>query len=162
MYKKCVRTLVPFLGPIFCATFSLGIYPQEWKDSCTVIIQKQGKPDYTSPNTYRPIALLCTIAKILSPCITTELMQFAKIHQLLPNTHFSCCTGCKTTDSLYYVTSHLHNTMDSKKAACALFLDIKGAFPSINLDHLVHDMRKCDVPKECTDWIHLKTGNQCT
>ena len=130
VYKNCATILVPHLGPIFRATFTLGIYPQEWKDSRTIVLRKQGKADYTSPNSYRPIALLCTIAKILSACIATELMQLSELHHLLPSTHFGCRAGRKTTDSLHYVTSQIHSAMDTKKAAAVLFLDIKGAFPS--------------------------------
>jgi hypothetical protein len=50
--KKCAHLLVPFLGPIFHATFSLKIYPTQWKQFNTVVLQKPGKKDYTSPNAY--------------------------------------------------------------------------------------------------------------
>ena len=162
VYKNCSSILVPFLGPIFRATFALSIYPQEWKDSRTLVLRKLGKPDYSNPNAYRPIALLRTIAKILSACIASELMQLAELHHLLPDTHFGCRAGRKTTDSLHYVTRKLHDAMDNKEAACVLFLDIKGAFPSINLDRLIHNMRKRGVPKEYTEWIRIKTENRRT
>lgn len=45
----------------------------------------------------------------------------------------------------------IHNDMDMKKAVVVLFLDIKGAFPSINLDKLVYNMHKQGIPKEYTD-----------
>ena len=45
----------------------------------------------------------------------------------------------------------IHNTMDMKKAVVVLFLDIKGAFPSINLDKLVYNMHKQGVPKKYMD-----------
>ncbi|ETW82615.1 hypothetical protein HETIRDRAFT_316313, partial [Heterobasidion irregulare TC 32-1] len=104
VYKNCASILVPFLGPIFHTTFSLGIYPQDWKDSQTLVLQKLGKLDYSNPNAYRPTALLRTITKILSACIASELMQLAELHHLLPDTHFGCRAGQKTTDSLHYVT----------------------------------------------------------
>ncbi|KAG2073154.1 hypothetical protein BDR04DRAFT_956352, partial [Suillus decipiens] len=31
IFCKCTTALVPFMGPIFRATFSLGIYPEQWK-----------------------------------------------------------------------------------------------------------------------------------
>ena len=37
-----------------------------------------------------------------------------------------------------------------------LFLDIKGAFPSVILECLIHDMRSRGIPEEYTGWIKRK------
>jgi hypothetical protein len=34
-----------------------------------------------------------------------------------------------------------------------LFLDVKGAFPSVDIQMLVHDMRMMGIPKEHTAWM---------
>jgi hypothetical protein len=44
----------------------------------------------------------------------------------------------------------------------ALFLDIKGAFPSVILERLIHNMRCRGVPKEYTDWIYEKVKGRIT
>ena len=84
-------------------------------------------------------------------CITTELMHFTEQHHLLPKIYFGCKVRRKPTNSLHYVMCKIHNDMDMKKAVVVLFLDIKGAFPSINLDKLVYNMHKQGIPKEYTD-----------
>ena len=43
---KCRDVLVPFLGPIYRATFALGVYPTAWKVTSTIALPKPGKPDY--------------------------------------------------------------------------------------------------------------------
>lgn len=55
------EVLVPYLGPIFCATHTLNYYPQEWAITETLILKKPGKPDYTSPSAWRPIVLNRTL-----------------------------------------------------------------------------------------------------
>jgi len=70
---KCADQLVPYLGPIFRATFRLCIYPETWKEFATVVLRKPSKADYTIPNAYRPIALLDVIAKVLSTCVKETL-----------------------------------------------------------------------------------------
>ena len=45
------------------------MYYDPWRESTTVIIRKPGKPDYSVPKAYRPIALLNTTAKLLSALI---------------------------------------------------------------------------------------------
>ncbi|CDO77096.1 hypothetical protein BN946_scf184473.g40 [Trametes cinnabarina] len=58
VYKHCADTLTPVLGTLFRATFVLHYYPDRWKLSDTVVLQKPGKADYTIAKAWRPIALL--------------------------------------------------------------------------------------------------------
>jgi len=81
----------------------LRIYPSQWKDLTTIVLKKPSKPDYTLPNMYWLIALLNTIAKILSACISKDLVHMAEVHKLLPDKHFGCRPGRTTTDSLHYI-----------------------------------------------------------
>lgn len=43
-----------------------------------------------------------------------------------------------------------------------LFLDVKGAFPSMCVEHLVHNMRMQGVPREYTDWTYTKLKDRQT
>jgi len=41
------------------------------------------------------------------------------------------------------------------------FLDVKAAFPSVVPERLLHNMCKCGIPKQYTDWYHTRlTGRQ--
>ena len=44
----------------------------------------------------------------------------------------------------------------------ALFLNIKAAFPSVVLEHLLHGMWKRGIPREYTEWIRRKVTNRTT
>ena len=57
--------LVPFLGPIFRATDTLKMYPEDWKLTETPILKKPGKPDYTSTSVWRLIVLSNRYARLL-------------------------------------------------------------------------------------------------
>jgi hypothetical protein len=39
------------------------------------------------------------------------------------------------------------------QVASILFLDIKGAFPSVDINQLIHNMKKRGIPKEYTEWM---------
>jgi len=43
-----------------------------------------------------------------------------------------------------------------------LFLNIKGAFPSVILKRLTHDMRLQGIPMQYTDWLHQKFSDRRT
>jgi hypothetical protein len=57
----------------------------------------------------------------------------------------------RTTDALHYVTASIKDAWRKGEVMGALFLDIKGAFPSIRLDQLIHNMRMRGVPKQYTN-----------
>ncbi|KAG2046965.1 hypothetical protein BDR06DRAFT_844007, partial [Suillus hirtellus] len=65
VFIKSRELLIPQLGPIFRATFTLKIYPEQWKHSSTIVLRKPGRSNYALPKSYRPITLLDTMAKIL-------------------------------------------------------------------------------------------------
>jgi len=90
VFTHCRETLVPWLGKLFRATFSLKYYPHAWKIFDTHVIRKPGKADYTVAKSYRPIALLKTMPKILSSMVGKIVTYHAESLQLLPNTHFGC------------------------------------------------------------------------
>ena len=156
VFIQCTDLLVPHLGPLYQATFSLRVYPSQWKDLKTIVLKKLAKPDYTLPNTYQPIALLSTIAKILSTCITEDPVHMEEVHKLLPDKHLWCRPGRTTTDSLHYVVKYVKDTWRRNEVVSTLFLDIKSAFPSMVLHQLIHNMRQQGVPPKYMDWIAQK------
>jgi hypothetical protein len=111
---KSTSLLIPFLGPIFHTTFTLEIYPEQWKKSFMIVLRKPGRPDYSLPKAYRPITLLNTMAKLLSSCVADDLKYIAEHHHLLPPTHFRGRPGRSTTDSLHLLTKFITDAWASK------------------------------------------------
>ncbi|KAH7917994.1 hypothetical protein BV22DRAFT_986900, partial [Leucogyrophana mollusca] len=65
VFKKCADIIIPYLLPLFQAVFWLQTYYPPWKEFTTVVLRKPGRPDYTVPKAYCPIALLNTTCKLL-------------------------------------------------------------------------------------------------
>ena len=97
----CADLLTPHLGCIYCATFHLSIFPQQWKTIITVVLKKTNKPDYTVAKAYRPITLMETLSKPLYGCVAEVLSYQAEKHHPLPDINFSGCPGRSTTDALH-------------------------------------------------------------
>jgi Reverse transcriptase (RNA-dependent DNA polymerase) len=161
VWKQCVQVLISYIGNLFRATFTLKIYPAQWRDSLIRVLCKPGKPNYI-PGAYRPIALLDTLGKILSSCVTEDIEKMAEKHELLPANHFGCRPGHTTTDALHYTLMRVKNAWRKGTVPGALFLDIRGDFPRIILDRLIHNMCCRGVPKEYTDWIRDKVEGRIT
>jgi ribonuclease HI len=162
LIKQCADILLPYIGPLFRATFELKTYPAEWKDSITRVLRKPGRANYTAPGAYRPIALLDTIGKVLSACVAEDLVKMTEKYHLLPEHHFGCRPGRTTTDAIQYVVGETKDAWRRGKVMGVLYLDIKGAFPSIILERLTHNMRRRGIPVEYTEWISRKVQNRLT
>lgn len=160
--RHCADTLSPILGTLFRATFELHYYPDRWKMSDTIVLQKPGKSDYTVAKSWRPIALLNCMSKILSQCVADILVYEAEKRSLLANLQFGGCTGRTTTDSIHLVTKTVKDAWRKQHVASVVFLDIKSAFPAASPERLCHNLRMRGVPVEYVDWLRVKLEHRRT
>jgi len=72
------------LTALFQACIDQGYYLKEFKQACTIALQKPGKADYTLPENYCLIALLECLGKALERVVATKLTMLAKLYKLLP------------------------------------------------------------------------------
>ena len=151
VFQRC-RQLTDYLLPVYNAAVKLQTHYGPWKESITVILRKPGKPDYSAPKAYRPIALLNTTAKLLSAIMADRTAYILETHNLLPSTHFGGRPGRTTEDSLHLLESTVCNAWRQGKVASALFLDIEGAFPNAVTDRLLHNMKCRRLPPEIVEY----------
>lgn len=162
VFKECRKTLVHWLIPLFQATFNLNYYPEQWKESTTIVLRKGGKTDYTIPKAYRPIALLNVISKLLSACVADSLNTLVEKHDLLPQHHFGGRRGHSTSDAMQVITSFIKDAWRRHDVVAALFLDVKGAFPSASPARLAHNMRMKGIPEQLVTWTEQKLEGRRT
>ena len=151
VFQHC-HQLANYLLPVFNAAVKLQIHYEPWKESITVILCKPGKPNYSAPKGYHPIALLNTMAKLLSVIMADRTVYILETHNLLLATHFGGHPGHTTEDSLHLLESTVCNTWRQGKVASALFLDIEGAFPNAIMDRLLHNMKCRQLPPEIVEY----------
>jgi hypothetical protein len=145
--QKSYELIADYLLHIFQAIFTLQTYYELWKEFITIVLRKPGKPSYKVPKVYRPIALLCTTAEVLMAIVAEDMSCLVKKHQLIPTTHFGGWPGRTTTDTLHYLVYKIKDAWQEGKVASILFLDVEGAFPNAITDRLIHNLRKCRIPK---------------
>ncbi len=162
VYKHCADTLTPVLGSLFRATFTLQYYPERWKVSDTVVLQKPGKEDYTVAKAWRPIALLDCMSKILSRCVADVLVFEAEQKAMLADLQFGGRAGRTTTDSIHLVTKIVKDAWRRSHVASVVFLDIKSVFPAASPERLYHNLRMRGVPVQYVDWLRVKLSGRKT
>lgn len=154
--------LVPYLGPIYRSLDTFRFYPEEWKITQTPVLRKPGKSDYSAANAYRPITLADGFARIINMCKTEDLAKMAEIHDILPPNHIGGRTGRATTDSVHLMIKEIKDAWRRGEVTSTLFLDVKGAFPSVAMDVLLHEMRLMGIPMEHVEWVRRRNQGRRT
>jgi hypothetical protein len=151
--QRCADLILNYLFHIFQGTLEQGYYYKPWRESITVVLRKPGKPNYSVPKAYQPIALLCTIAKLLTAIIADEVSWLTEKYQLLPKTHFGGRPGRTTTDAIHYLVHKVKEAWHKGKVASILFLNVEGAFPNAVTDRLIHNLKKRRIPTVYVNFI---------
>jgi hypothetical protein len=152
--QKALPLIRPYLTHLFNACLSLGYCPKHFRESTTVVIRKPGKPDYTAPKAYRPIALLSTIGKALEAVIATRLSYLVEAYGLLPANHIGGRRGRSCEHAIHLLLERVHAAWRANyRVASLLTLDASGAFDNVSHQRLVHNLRKRGVPGAIIKWI---------
>ena len=151
--QRCAQTIIPYILAITKACLHLGYHPTQWKHFKTITLRKPGKPDYSIPKAYRPIALEDTLSKIVEAVMARKLAMMAEQFDLLPPNHFGGRPGRNTTDAILYLVQKIKDAWRRKEHAAVLFLDIAQAFPSVSHTRLIHNLRKAGIPASFISWL---------
>ena len=65
LFKECRKTLSKDLTELFNACVCLGYHQKRFKESTTIALRKPQKRRHDTPKSYRPVALLNTMGKLL-------------------------------------------------------------------------------------------------
>ncbi|KAF8626740.1 hypothetical protein AX14_011433 [Amanita brunnescens Koide BX004] len=124
------------VGEAICLMFNnicdTGLWPRWFKESVSVIIPKPKKSDYTAPKSYRPIALLNTLGKLLTKVIANRLQFDAAANRLL---HDGQCGGIQkhaTIDAGLALLDFINTNRERGWHVSACAVDIAQFFPSLN------------------------------
>lgn len=143
--------------------------PVNIKGQNKILVLPFNKPNKPLLNmdSIRPIALsLCSI-KILESLIKNRIENIIEKSLNQNKLMFGFRRMKSVNDSLVYLTSRIYTGFAEKKFTVVVFLDIKGAYDSVNIDILLEDLREINIPSDIIGIIdHLLNNKemyiQCT
>lgn len=150
-----------FLRPFYNACVQHGVFPAIFKRSCTVVIPKPNKSDYSKAKAYRPIVLLNCLGKLLEKVIARRLQFDAQKFNLLHPCQFGGAIQKSTIDAGVQLIHNIRQAWTHGLTSTALLLDVSQFYPSINHTSMTGILRKQGfAPVLCTFFENYLVGRQ--
>ena len=89
-----------------------------WRRASVIALLKPGKLD-TSPNSYRPISLLCTTFKLTEHLILNRINLI--VEKFLPREQVEFRGGWSTVDQVACLTQNIEQALEDKNVGRAIF-----------------------------------------
>ena len=133
--KWCITHIAPILTNIFNDCVNSGHYPKSLKIAKVTPLFKEG--DTSVADNYRPISVLPQIDKIFEKLIHERMVAFEKQHKFLKKTQFGFRKGHSTSHGITHLNEQVIDKLEKKKVSALLFIDLKSAFDTVNIDILL-------------------------
>ena len=107
-----------------------GEWPKEWKEAIIAPVLKAGKPP-SEFSSYRPVALLCAVSKLVERVLYDQLSAHIESHGLLPHEQHGCRRGRSVDTALASVMAQVSRALDHRKRVGISAFDFSSAFDTV-------------------------------
>ncbi|CUA75631.1 Muscle M-line assembly protein unc-89 [Rhizoctonia solani] len=137
---------------IYNACLRIGHHPSCLKSAIIAVVPKPRRVDMSNPRSYRPIALLECLSKVLEKIIARRIMYEVGRYGLVPTNQFGGRDRSSTIDAGLTLTHDIQSAWKNGKVASLLTIDIKGYFDYVNHDRLIHTLHLMGFAPEIINW----------
>ena len=127
---------------IFNSSWSAGQLPLGWKCASVKFLRKQGKTDYYSPSSYRPISLTSVLSKLMERIKLSRLEAYVEGKRLLDEEQQGFCRFHCTTYAVLKLVQSIREGLGKKESTFACFIDLEKAYDSVWREGLMVKLSK--------------------
>ena len=121
--------------------YSTGKFASRWKISKTIPLLKDKELSKLDPTSYRPIAVLLTLSKIIDKVAQVQLCNYLEeTKQLNANCH-SYRTGLSTTTTLFQLVDSLYEGAENRDISSIMTIDQSSAFDCVEHSVLLNKLK---------------------
>ncbi|GFW87221.1 probable RNA-directed DNA polymerase from transposon BS [Trichonephila clavipes] len=152
--KSLLTKFIIFIALLFNMLLENCYFPKSWRMAVVIPILKPNS-DYSNPQNYRPISVLCSLSKAYEFVILIRLNHhcLARDIIIIPEQH-GFVTKCSTVAQLLRVTELVRTGFQNHQTMGMLFLDIAKAFDKIWHDGLISKMMRLGFSDQILKIIH--------
>ena len=138
---------------IINVSLSQGKFTQKWKIAKLSPRLKGSDIDRDSPSSYRPIAILPVISKLVERSAQLQIIDyFENTDQLNPNCH-AYRKHLSTTTTLAQILDEIYQNTEDKLITSMMTLDLTAAFDTVSHKLLLEKLQRYRIGPGAINWI---------
>jgi hypothetical protein len=159
--KTCSSQLSTPLAYIYNQCMEQGYLAPDWLRAYITPVFKKG--DATNPLNYRPIALTCTICKIMESVIKDQLLNYLLHKKLITKHQHGFLNKRSTATNLLECTQDWIVALSNHHCVDVIYIDFSRAFDSIVFTKLIAKLKNCGIDGKLLAWLtgFLHNRTQC-
>ena len=161
---RTIKLGVHVLAPAICHIINLSIssktFPDQWKWHKVVPLLKSSNCDKMMPNSYRPVALLPVVSKVLEKAVFNQLVEYLEKNGLIhPNLHGSRA-GHSTATALMQLCDAWLEEVEIGNLVGVLLCDQSAAFDLCDHSLLLEKLKLMGVDGTTSEWFASYLSNR--
>ena len=151
--KAATTLLAPPLRHIINVSLSTSRFANRWKISQLLPLLKSSDANKLLPSSYRPVAILPVVSKLVEKTVQSQLLQFLQKNRMLNTSSHAYKPGHSTTTAMIELTEELYSAVEDKKISAIMTLDQSSAFDCVHHQILISKLEYYNISEKVTDWI---------
>ncbi len=155
--KDLAEVLAAPLAHLAERSFASGRVPSAFKTANVVPVLKPGK-DPALPSSFRPVALLNALSKVLEGVVMSQLSPF--LGQRLPAQQWGFRPARSTAGALAAAHGSWCRARAQGKTLAIAAFDFSSAFDTLGVEELMPKLRRLDIGEEAVTWVRNYLSNR--
>ena len=158
--KLVADIITPALTHIINLSIQTSTFPAIWKWAKVIPLLKAENADSILPKSYRPVALLPILSKVLEKVVFRQLVNYLEENNLVhPNLHGSRA-GHDTSTALLQLYDRWVEELESDSMVGVLFCDQSAAFDLCDHEILVEKLKIMGLQSTALNWVRSYLSNR--
>ena len=158
--KLVAELIAPVLTFIINLSIQTSVFPTIWKWAKVIPLLKATTADHILPKSYRPVALLPILSKVLEKVVFSQLVEYLELNNLIhPNLHGSRA-GHNTSTALIQLYDKWVEEVEEGKMVGVLFCDQSAAFDLCDHSLLIQKLELMGVEESALYWVQSYLSNR--
>ena len=156
--KGIIQNLETPLLHLFNSSLNDGIFPDCLKIASVIPVFKNGNNN--DIENYRQIHLLSIFSKLLEKSITSRVLEFLKLKNILTPCQHGFRPGRSTETASFHFINYVYKNLDQGKYVVSILFDLTSAFDTVNVAFLATKLENIGIRGKFLDWIISYMSNR--